>query len=149
MNWKGCGRKRYSTNTILLFSWRDWGKPGNAWLRKLVSRLRFEPRISRDSIFVYKLIVAQVMVKFRTTLYESWSFITVFTRSLHWTLSCASLIHSHKHCSCYACYKARDVKITNALLAACFLAGFLLGLFFDPEDGSDMFLRNVGWLSTD
>jgi hypothetical protein len=23
-------------------------------------------------------------------------------------------------------------------------AGFLLGLFFDPEDGGDMFLRNVG-----
>jgi hypothetical protein len=22
--------------------------------------------------------------------------------------------------------------------------GFLLGLFFDPEDGIDMFLRNVG-----
>jgi hypothetical protein len=22
-------------------------------------------------------------------------------------------------------------------------AGFLLGLFFDPEDGGDMFLRNV------
>jgi hypothetical protein len=22
--------------------------------------------------------------------------------------------------------------------------GFLLGLFFDPEDGSDVFLRNVG-----
>jgi hypothetical protein len=26
-------------------------------------------------------------------------------------------------------------------------AGFLLDLFFDPEDGGDMFLRNVGWLS--
>jgi hypothetical protein len=26
-------------------------------------------------------------------------------------------------------------------------AGFLLGLFFDPEDGGDMFLRNVGRLS--
>jgi hypothetical protein len=25
-----------------------------------------------------------------------------------------------------------------------FYAGFLLGLFFDPEGGSDMFLRNVG-----
>jgi hypothetical protein len=24
----------------------------------------------------------------------------------------------------------------------------MLGLFY-PEDGSDMFLRNVGWLSTD
>jgi hypothetical protein len=24
----------------------------------------------------------------------------------------------------------------------------LLGLFFRPEDGSDMLLRNVGWLST-
>jgi hypothetical protein len=26
-----------------------------------------------------------------------------------------------------------------ALLATCFHAGFLLGLFFDPEDGGDMF----------
>jgi hypothetical protein len=30
------------------------------------------------------------------------------------------------------------------MLANCFQAGFLLGLFFDPEDGGDMFLRNVG-----
>jgi hypothetical protein len=34
-------------------------------------------------------------------------------------------------------------------LATCFHAGFLLSLFFSPEDGSDMLLRNVGWLSTD
>jgi hypothetical protein len=27
--------------------------------------------------------------------------------------------------------------------------GFLFGLFFDPEDGGDMFLRNVGYLSKD
>jgi hypothetical protein len=31
-----------------------------------------------------------------------------------------------------------------ALLATNFHAGFLLGLSFEPEDGSDMFLRNVG-----
>jgi hypothetical protein len=30
--------------------------------------------------------------------------------------------------------------------SACYLlhAGFLLGFFFDPEEGGDMFLRNVG-----
>jgi hypothetical protein len=36
-----------------------------------------------------------------------------------------------------------------ALLATCFEAAISLGLFFYPEDGGDMFLRNVGWLSTD
>jgi hypothetical protein len=33
--------------------------------------------------------------------------------------------------------------------AICFHAGFLLGLFFDPEEGGDMFLRNVGGFSTE
>jgi hypothetical protein len=32
----------------------------------------------------------------------------------------------------------------SALLATCFHTGFLLGLFFDPEYGGDIFLRNVG-----
>jgi hypothetical protein len=36
-----------------------------------------------------------------------------------------------------------------SLLATCFQAGFLLGIFLDPEDGGDMFFRNVGRLSTD
>jgi hypothetical protein len=31
----------------------------------------------------------------------------------------------------------------SLLLATCFDAGFLLGLFFGPEDGGDMFLQNV------
>jgi hypothetical protein len=33
----------------------------------------------------------------------------------------------------------------STLYSVCVcVAGFLLGLFFDPEDGSNMFLRNVG-----
>jgi hypothetical protein len=35
------------------------------------------------------------------------------------------------------------------MLATCFHADLLLCLFFDPEDGGDMFLRNNSWLSTD
>jgi hypothetical protein len=29
------------------------------------------------------------------------------------------------------------------IASTCFYVGFLLGLFFDPEDGRDMFIRNV------
>jgi hypothetical protein len=36
----------------------------------------------------------------------------------------------------------------QALLASFFHVGFLLGFFFDPEDGGDMFFRNVRSLST-
>jgi hypothetical protein len=39
------------------------------------------------------------------------------------------------------------VILDRTLFAACFHADFLLGLFFDPEDGGDMFYRNAGLLS--
>jgi hypothetical protein len=37
------------------------------------------------------------------------------------------------------------------ICSACYQIhySFFLGLFFDTEDGGDLFLRNVGWLSTD
>jgi hypothetical protein len=38
-------------------------------------------------------------------------------------------------------YKEKE-KEEKALLAICFHPGFLIGLFFDPEDGGDMFLLN-------
>jgi hypothetical protein len=33
---------------------------------------------------------------------------------------------------------------SSALLVTCFHADFFLGLFFGPEDGSDLFFQNVG-----
>jgi hypothetical protein len=37
-------------------------------------------------------------------------------------------------------------KRPSALLATCFLGDILPGIFFDHDDGGDMFLRNVGLL---
>jgi hypothetical protein len=36
-----------------------------------------------------------------------------------------------------------------ALLDTCFHSGFFFGVFFDPENRGDMFLRNVLSFSTD
>jgi hypothetical protein len=43
----------------------------------------------------------------------------------------------------------RRINKARALFAICFHSGFFLGLFSDPEDGDNMFLRNVCWLLTD
>jgi hypothetical protein len=45
-------------------------------------------------------------------------------------------------------YITRNPGLLVTLLATCFHAAFLLALFLNPEDRDDMFLRNVGWLST-
>jgi hypothetical protein len=53
------------------------------------------------------------------------------------------------HLQCRKTSRAWNQSESRWQAELCFHAGFLLGLFFDPEDRGDMFLRNVGWLSTD
>jgi hypothetical protein len=48
-----------------------------------------------------------------------------------------------------ASYIIRNFCKPIVLLVTCFHADFLLGLFFDSEDGCDMCLRNASCLSTD
>jgi hypothetical protein len=48
------------------------------------------------------------------------------------------------------CWVATDVSEEHiASIFTCLLAGSCWNYFFDPEDGGDMFLRNVGCKSTD
>jgi hypothetical protein len=43
---------------------------------------------------------------------------------------------------------AQETRAKAELLATCFHADFLRALFFEPEDGGDVFPRNVGSLLT-
>jgi hypothetical protein len=40
-------------------------------------------------------------------------------------------------------------SVKKPSLACCLFFDYLHGIFFDPDDGSSMFLRNVGELLTD
>jgi hypothetical protein len=64
--------------------------------------------------------------------------ITNYEALLYAVLSTSLLLHLFK-----SRYSLQHLVLKLTLLATCFHDGFLLGLFFDPEDGGDMFLRNV------
>jgi hypothetical protein len=38
---------------------------------------------------------------------------------------------------------AIGLRMSNLKIPACFMFGFLIGLPFDPEKGSDMFFENI------
>jgi hypothetical protein len=104
-------------------------------------------RISRvtrcfDCVHEYHLLI-QLSFKYR----EGLSVRDLrFSQQWLWRVLSSGLQHS------VARWKSTDVSEEHvAKSPACYMlrVGFLLGLFFDPEDGGDMFLWNVGLLSTD
>jgi hypothetical protein len=56
----------------------------------------------------------------------------------------AVVMKSTVFCDITPCTPFKINRRFAALLATCFYAGFLLLLFFDPEDGGYIFLQNVG-----
>jgi hypothetical protein len=63
----------------------------------------------------------------------------VFLRNVGW-MDYTALYHNHR------CEDLKSYLFSEQVgkYYAFPPAGFFLGVFFDPEDGGDMFLRNVG-----
>jgi hypothetical protein len=73
--------------------------------------------------------------------------VLVLTTALRWMSS--QLVWTRFICSNWGSTIFGDITPCSPsnINANCFHAGFLLGLFFDPEHKGDTFLRNVGWHS--
>jgi hypothetical protein len=71
----------------------------------------------------------------------------VINNTIFWNITPSSPLSVNRHFGeTYRLHpQGRKNKLskTPARTVDCFQAGFLLSLFFDPEDGGDMFLRNV------
>jgi hypothetical protein len=67
----------------------------------------------------------------------------------HFGGTCHLHFQSQRICQAKKKHGSRWQSEHMALLATCFHVCFLLSLFFDPEDGNDMFLLNFVWLSMD
>jgi hypothetical protein len=63
--------------------------------------------------------------------------------SVFWDITQCSPLKVHRRFggTCHLHLQGQIISQARYQVVACFHAGFLHGLFFDPEDGGDMFLR--------
>jgi hypothetical protein len=60
------------------------------------------------------------------------------------TTPCNQLKINRRFGGIYGLHLQGQKQQNRTLFSTCFQAGFLLGLFFNPEYGGNMYLRNVG-----
>jgi hypothetical protein len=70
--------------------------------------------------------------------------VVVMKSTIFWDIKLCSLLKVNRRFGGTYRLHLQGRRISSVVLSTSFDAGFLLGLFFDPEDGGDMFLRNVG-----
>jgi hypothetical protein len=69
----------------------------------------------------------------------------ILKSTVFWDITSCGPLKVNQHCGIKSPPSSGSKnKPGRVLLSTCFHPGFLLGLFFDPEDGGDMFLPNVG-----
>jgi hypothetical protein len=73
--------------------------------------------------------------------------------SVFWNITPYSSLKVNRRFGGTCCLHFQVLRISQARYqrgaTKLLYVGFLIGLFFDTEDGEDIFIRNVGLLSTD
>jgi hypothetical protein len=80
-------------------------------------------------------------------IWDSWG--GGYEKHHHWDITTYSPLKANRRFKGTHRLHLQGRKISRAGLAQHLLSSFLFCLFFDPEDGGDVFLRNVEWISTD
>jgi hypothetical protein len=155
---------------LLLISVRSWGDPraivrleGLGKLKNSVTSSRIEPATQCLKQVGYRAppnlwisehkCVACWLNKF------CWNFISIeelyllgyITPLLPWIWTDVSEQHvvTIARIEDYAKQETIMKEVGRRVHASCLRDGKLVGLFFDPEDGGDIFLRNMCWFSVD
>jgi hypothetical protein len=118
-----------------------------------------------SDIYILNLLTLVALYKYYTEMQEAWFQVltaVVVKNSVFWDITPCSLLKVSRRFGRTYGFHLQNWRVSQArnrheadskqmLINSCCLlyAVFLLGLLFNTEDGGDMFLRNVGWLSMD
>jgi hypothetical protein len=115
-------------------------------IKRKKNRTVFQNLFCQSNFFIWSPLGALHFLKIWIISYE------VLTNSVFWDITPRSPLKVNRGFGGTRCLQLQGRRISQAeqlCLPSAFHSSFLLGLFFDSEDGSDMLFRNVSWLLTD